>query len=77
MVGPAIPDLNRIDLPVPADTITALTGLPWSWGVTHRAGGALLLAFLFTLLIHNDLRNPVFALRCVGIASPIVIDDCR
>lgn len=41
LVDAAIPDRNRIDLVLPAETITALTGLPWSWGVLHR-GGALL-----------------------------------
>ena len=74
MVGAAIPDLNRIELILPADTITAFTGLPWSWGITHRAGGALLIAFILTLLVRKDLRNPVFALLCVGIASHVVID---
>ena len=74
MVGAAIPDLNRLDLLVPADTITTITGLPWSWGVTHRAGGALLIAFLFTLLVTRQSRKPVFALFSVGIASHFVID---
>ena len=54
--------------------ITALTGLPWTWGVTHRAGGARLIAFIFTLLVRNDVRKPVFALLCVGITSHFVID---
>ena len=77
MVGAVISDLNRIDLLVPADTITVLTGLPWSWGITHRADGALLIAIIFTLLVRNDLRKPVFALLCVGIASHFVIDYFR
>ena len=37
MVGAAIPDLNRIDLVLPADTITALIGLPWTSGELPRA----------------------------------------
>ena len=74
MVGAAIPDLNRIELLIPADTITAVTGLPWDWAITHRAGGALLIALLFTLLVHKNVRKPVFALLCVGIASHFIID---
>lgn len=74
MVGAAIPDLNRIRLIVPADTITALTGLPWSLGITHRGGGALLIALILTLLVAKDYRKPVFALLCVGIASHLIID---
>ena len=34
----------------------------------------MLIVFSFTLLVRNDVRNPVFALRCVRIASHIVID---
>ena len=74
MVGAAIPDLNRIDLIIPEEIITAIIGIPWSWGITHRAGGALLIALIFTLLVRTDVRKPVFALLCVGIASHFVID---
>ena len=51
-----------------------LTGLPWTWGITHRAGGALLIAVIFTLLVRTDVRTPVFALLRVDIASHDVID---
>ena len=74
MVGAAIPDLNRIDLIIPEEIITAVLGLPWTWGVTHRAGGALLIAFIVTLLVAKQYRTPVFALLCLGIASHFVID---
>ena len=74
MVGAAIPDLNRLDLLVPAEAITAATGIPWTWGVTHRAGTGLLIALLVTLLVRPDLRRAVFAMCCVGIASHLVID---
>ena len=43
--------------------------------VRNRAGGgALLIAVIFTLLVRTDVRNPVFALRRLGIASHFVID---
>ena len=74
MVGAAIPDLSRVDLILPADTITALIGLPWSWDVLHRAGGAILVAIIFVLLVREDLRLPVFAMLTVGIGSHFVID---
>ena len=65
----------RLDRLVPAGTITAATGIPWTWGITHRAGGALLIAaLLFTLLVHKALRKLVFTLLSVGIASHFVID---
>ena len=60
--------------PRSADTTTAITGIPWTWGVTHRAGGALLIAFIFSLFVAKQYRKPVFALLCVGIASHFVID---
>lgn len=74
MVGAAIPDLNRIDLLIPEEAITALTGIPWTWGVLHRAGGALLIIALFTLLVRRDLRKPVFALLTIGVCSHFVLD---
>ena len=78
MVGAAIPDCNRLDLVVPAEAITAATGIPWAWGVTHRAGTGLLIALLVTLLVtllvRPDLPRAVFAMCCVGIASHFVID---
>ena len=40
----------------------------------HRAGGALLIALIFTLLVRKDLRTPVFAMLTLGIASHFVID---
>lgn len=49
----------------------------WTWSITHRAGGALLIAFMFTLLVRKNVRNPVFALLCIGIASHVVIDYLR
>ena len=73
MVDAAIPDLNRIDLILP-ETITALTGIPWTWGVTHGAGGVLFFALIVTLLVANQHRKPVFGLLCVGIVSHFIID---
>lgn len=34
----------------------------------------LIVALIFTLLVRNDVRKPLFALLCVGIASHFVID---
>ncbi len=69
MVGAAIPDRNRVVLVLPVDTITALTGLPWTWGSP--------IALIFTLLVTSHHRKPLFTLFCVGIASHVVIDYIR
>lgn len=74
MVGAAIPDLSRIDLLIPEEAITAVTGIPWTWGVLHRAGGALLVIAIFTLLVRRDLRRPVVALLTIGVCSHFVLD---
>ena len=74
MVGAAIPDLNRIDLIVPEETITAVTGIPWSWAIFHRAGGALLVIAIIALLVRREHRGPVVAMLVLGVASHFVLD---
>ena len=64
MVGAAIPDLNRIMSFSRAETITAITGLPWSWAITHRAGGALRIALMFTLLVRKTWQTRVRPVLC-------------
>ena len=74
MTGAVIPDLTRIELVFPAETITALTDIPWSWDVLHRAGGALFVVLFFPFIVRRDLRLPVIAMLTVGIASHVIID---
>ena len=74
VVGAVIPDLNRIELIVPAAIIESVTGLTWAWTVFHRAGGVILVVLLFTLLVPPRHRRVVFAMLVLGVASHFVLD---
>ena len=75
MMGAALlPDLNRIELVLPAATVEATLGIPWSWTPLHRVGGTLLVICLGTLLTSKQLRRQVFGLLAIGAASHYTLD---
>lgn len=74
VVGAAIPDLNRLELVLPAGAIEAATGLTWSWGIFHRAGGVILVVGILTMLVPRRYMRPVFLLLLLGAASHFFID---
>ena len=74
-MGAAIlPDLNRIDLVLPATTIEATLGIPWLWVPLHRVSGTFLVICLGTLLAATNLRRRVFALLVIGATSHYTLD---
>lgn len=74
MVGAALPDLNRIGLVVPADTVATILGVPFSWSPLHRAGGTLVIICIGALLVPKEYRRAVFALLFIGAASHYALD---
>ncbi|GAA0512352.1 LexA-binding, inner membrane-associated putative hydrolase [Halorubrum aquaticum] len=74
MIGSTLPDLNRIDLVVPEETISVLLGLPFTWSPLHRVGGTLLIVCIGALLVPNAYRRVVFVLLSVGASSHYVLD---
>lgn len=75
VMGAAIlPDLNRLELVLPATTIEATLGMPWSWIPLHRISGTLLVVCLGTLLAPTRLRRGVFALLTIGATSHYMLD---
>ncbi|QKG92028.1 metal-dependent hydrolase [Halorubrum salinarum] len=74
MIGSTLPDLNRIDLVIPEETITALLGIPFTWSPLHRVGGTLLIVCLGALLVANTYRRVVFTLLAIGASSHYALD---
>ncbi|ELY60740.1 metal-dependent hydrolase [Natronolimnohabitans innermongolicus] len=74
MIGAAIPDLNRLDLVVPSETITAVTGVPFDWGAFHVLGGSLLAVAIGALLTAPPHRRRVAGLLLLGVASHHALD---
>ena len=74
IVGAMIPDLNRLDLVVSAELITAVTGLPFDWDAFHTLGGSLLAVLIGSLLVPPPYRRRVGALLLLGAASHHALD---
>jgi len=74
MVGAALPDLMRIDLVVPAETIEAVVGLSFSWTPVHRVGGTAVLIAVGALLAPKHLRRGVALLLVLGATSHYLLD---
>jgi hypothetical protein len=66
--------LNRIELVLPASTIEAALGVPWSWMPLHRVSGTFLIVCLGTLLAPTRLRRRVFVLLAIGATSHYTLD---
>lgn len=74
MAGAASPDLNRIELIIPAHIIESLVGIPWSWWPLHTFGGLVLVTVVVALLVPGKIRRPVLLLFVLGALSHHALD---
>lgn len=74
MAGTTIPDLNRLELIVPASSIEAALGVPFAWNALHTLGGAVTVAAIGALLAPAAHRWRVFGLLCFGIGTHLALD---
>lgn len=75
VVGSILPDLNRVDLLIPHETVTAVTGSPFDWGGIHSLGGILLLAGIGALLFERERGyGRPFTLLLAGALSHVLVD---
>ena len=74
MIGSTLPDLNRIDLVLPEDTMAALFGIPFTWIPLHRVGGTLLIVSIGALLVPTAYRRVVFTCLAAGASSHYALD---
>lgn len=74
MVGATLPDLSRIDLVLPAATIEATLGIPFSWTPLHRVGGTALVVLLGGLLVSPERRRAALLLLALGAGSHYLLD---
>lgn len=74
MVGAVSPDLNRIELLVPAPTVETLLGVPWTWTPLHQVGGTLVVVATAAVLVHPRHRRLAVALLAVGATSHYALD---
>lgn len=74
MIGAILPDLMRVELLVPAATVTAVLEVPFSWRPIHRIGGAVLLIAVCAVTVLARYRRAVIALLVLGTASHFAVD---
>ena len=74
MVGAILPDLDRIGLLVPASTVAAVGGVPFSWEPLGTVGGVAVVAALGSLLVPPRLRRPSVAMLALGAVAHFGLD---
>lgn len=74
MAGAIVPDLNRIELFVPAAALEATFGVPVNWNALHTLGGSLLVVSIGALLVPATHRSRVFVLAFLGVLSHLTLD---
>jgi len=74
MVGGLVPDLNRIELLVPASAVESAVGVPFGWDAFGTVGGVVVVLGLGTLAVPPRLRRRTAALLALGATSHFCLD---
>ncbi|ATW87963.1 hypothetical protein halTADL_1170 [Halohasta litchfieldiae] len=75
IVGSILPDLDRLDLVVSEELITAATGVPFEWSGINSLGGVVVLSAIGALLFeHGKNQRRAFVLLFSGSLSHLVVD---
>jgi len=75
VVGSILPDLDRLDLVVSGDSITAATGVPFEWAGINSVGGAVVLSAIGALLFARPShQRRGFLLLLAGAFSHLLAD---
>ena len=74
MIGALAPDFVKINILISDAAVATLLGIPLTWSLRHRLGGAALLVLLGTLLLVPEYRRSAVALFTLGVASNVVRD---
>ncbi|PSP78717.1 metal-dependent hydrolase [Halobacteriales archaeon QS_4_69_225] len=74
MVGALSPDFVKIELLVPAASVEAALGVPFSWEPLHTAVGGVVVALLSGLVVGAERRRRTVALVAVGAATHLFLD---
>jgi hypothetical protein len=77
MGGACIPDLQKVDILLDADAVSAALGIPFTYSVTSTLGGVLLLSGAITLLFERRWWRRVYTLLLVGGLAHVALDGLR
>lgn len=75
VVGALLPDLSRLQLFVPSEAVTTITGAPFHWDGLHTVGGLILLSGIGALLFERQREQiRAFGLLLGGGITHILVD---
>ena len=74
MAGAFIPDLTKVMLVLPSDSVAATLSVPFDWFALHTLGGSLISLAIGIVLVANSERTRVAALLGLGTASHLLAD---
>lgn len=75
MVGAFIPDIVKINLVLPSETVEGMLGVPFDWGSLATGGGTLLSVCIGLVLLRSSERRRGGILLGVGAASHLLADS--
>lgn len=74
MIGGLLPDLNRIGLLLPASTVAAAAGVPFSWDPLGTLGGVTVTVAAAALLLPPRHRRSAVAMLVLGATVHFLLD---
>ncbi len=74
MAAAITPDLSRMDLLIPAETIQSTVGIPFDWSAFHTLGGTAVVVAIGALLTPAKYRRAVAAMLVLGALSHHALD---
>jgi uncharacterized membrane protein len=74
MVGGLLPDLNRIELVVPASAVASVLGVPFSWDALGTVGGVAVAVSVGALLVPSRHRRTTVAMLSLGASAHFLLD---
>lgn len=74
MFGGVIPDINKLELVIPAETVESAIGLPFSWDGLHRLGGVAASIGIVAYLVPTRHRRRLVCMLALGAGLHLVTD---
>lgn len=74
MVGALLPDLRKIYLAVPGESVEATLGIPFSWAPLHSFGGIVICIAIIGILLPRDYRTIGVLMVSLGAFSHVFMD---
>ena len=75
MAGALLPDLVKIRLVLPSDTVSAMLGIPFNWAPFHKIGGIVAVIAIITVIVPRAMRAATFISLSMGSFEHLLLDS--